>query len=308
MLKKRSQFFKKVFVFCLVLAGAFCFVKEFYWDDFSSVAKVDLENPKIKAKQILATASPRSVSAEIASISAKQKLGVKSSDDYVVKIPVLIYHHIRDSVPPSEELSYHLSVKVADLESQFNYLWENRYQSISLNDLYDSLINKTPLPPKSVIITFDDGYRDFYYNAFPLIKKYNLRVVSFYIAGYTTYPNYMDWGMLKEIHHSGLVDVESHTLSHFLLSFLTQEEAEKEIFESKKILEEGLGKKVNYLAYPYGDYNESVVNLVREAGYKLAFSTNPGVDLHSSEQFFLKRVTVSGFDTLETFKAKLTIN
>ena len=306
MLKRNAIFVKKAFVLILVLAGMLSFLKEFYWEEFSNVNRIELSTPKTRATQTLATSSATSLANEVASISAKQKLNVIVKDDFVVRVPVLTYHYIRDAVPPTEELNYHLSVKTADLDSQFAYLAKNGFQIISLGDLYESLVNHTPVPPKSVIITFDDGYRDFYYNAFPLIKKYNLRVVSFYVASYTSYPNYMNWEMLREIHNSGLVDVESHTLSHFLLTPLTPEEAGKEILESKKILEEGLGKKVNYLAYPYGDYNEEVVNLVKEAGYRQAFSVRPGADLRSSEQMFLKRINVSGFDTLETFKSKLS--
>lgn len=306
MLKEYSPFLKKVFVSVLILAGLMSFLKEFYWDEFSNVNRIEMTIPKIRANQILATSSATRLANEVASISARQKLDVVAKDDYVLNVPVLTYHYIRDAVPPTEELSYHLSVKTADLDNQFAYLAKNGFQTISLNDLYESLVNHTPLPPKSVVLTFDDGYRDFYFNAFPIIKKYNLRVVSFYVVNYTGYPNYMDWAMLREIHNSGLVDVESHTLSHFLLTKLSSEEARKEIFESKRILEEGLGKKVNYLAYPYGDYNEEIVNLVREAGYRLSFSTRPGTELRSSEQLFLKRVTVSGFDTIETFRVKLT--
>ncbi len=306
MLGNKGKFFKKVLISVFILAGCFSFLKEFYWTEFSNVNRIELNTPKIRANQILATSSQTRLENEVASVSAKQKLNVVAKNDFVVNIPVLMYHYVRDAVPPSEELSYHLSVRIEELDKQFSYLAQNGYQTLSLNDLYESLVNRTPLPPKSVVITFDDGYRDFYLNAFPIIKKYNLRVVSFYVVNYTTYPSYMDWPMLREIHSSGLVDVESHTLSHFLLTTLSKEEARKEIFESKRILEESLNKKVNYFAYPYGDYNEDIVNLVSEAGYRLGFTTRPGSQLRSSEQLILRRVTISGFDTIETFKAKLT--
>src|SRR3990172_5629790 len=268
MLGNKGNFFKKVLISIFILAGCFSFLKEFYWTEFSNVNRIELNTPKIRVNKILATSSQTKLADEVASVSAKQKLNVVAKNDFVVNIPVLMYHYVRDAVPPSEELSYHLSVRIEELDKQFSYLAQNGYQTLSLNDLYESLVNRTPLPPKSVVITFDDGYRDFYFNAFPIIKKYNLRVVSFYVVNYTTYPNYMDWPMLREIHSSGLVDVESHTLSHFLLTTLSKEEARKEIFESKRILEESLNKKINYFAYPYGDYNEDVVNLVSEAGYR----------------------------------------
>jgi peptidoglycan/xylan/chitin deacetylase (PgdA/CDA1 family) len=115
----------------------------------------------------------------------------------------------------------------------------------------------------------------------------------------------MNWDMVRQIHSSGLVDVESHTLGHLMLTQLTPEQERNEIFESKRILEEKLNKKINVFAYPYGDLNDQVVNLVKEAGYKLAFSTRIGSDLHSNERFILKRVSINGFDSFDVFKAKL---
>jgi peptidoglycan/xylan/chitin deacetylase (PgdA/CDA1 family) len=233
------------------------------------------------------------------------KIEKSEKGSFSLRVPVLMYHYIRRGILPRDRIPYILTVTPEDFDKQLGFLSSEGYQTISLNDLYDSLENKTPLPKKSVILTFDDGYKDFYTNVFPLLKKYNFRAVNFFITGYTSNSLYMNWDELREIHESGLVDIESHTLSHFDLTKIPLEVAMREIFDSKKILEENLKKKVNYFAYPYGSYNNLIVDLVKKAGYKLAFSTNPGVDLHSSEQFFLKRVTVSGFDTLETFKAKL---
>lgn len=300
MLKNNGKFLKQVLVSCLILAGLASFLKEFYGG-----ASLSVNPPIISRPQILAYSEQTNIAREVATIAARQKLNVVPKDDFSVSVPVLMYHYVRDTALPPEDLSYFLSVKIKDLDEQFSYLQQNGFQTLSLADLYESLTGRTPLPPKSVIITFDDGFRDFYYNAFPLIKKHNMRVVSFYVVNYTSYPNYMNWEMLREINNSGLVDVESHTLSHLPLTSLEPEQLRAEIFESKRILEEGLGKKVNYFAYPYGVYNEEIVNLVAQAGYRLAFSTRPGSELRASEQLILRRVTISGFDTIDTFKAKL---
>ncbi len=225
--------------------------------------------------------------------------------DFSVSIPVLMYHYVRTGVAVTDQMSYQLSVAPEMLDQQLSYLHDQGFQTISLSDLDESLSEGTPLPPKSVILTFDDGYRDFYTSAFPLLKKYNLRAVSFYIVGYSNYPTYMNWDMVKEIHNSGLVDVESHTLSHFLLTKLPLDQQRKEIFDSKKTLEEILHKKVNYFAYPYGDFNQQVLSLAAEAGYKLAFGTDPGLQQKSSEKLSLKRITISGFDNFDKFVEKL---
>lgn len=228
-----------------------------------------------------------------------------SASTFVLRIPILMYHYVRTGIPITDQLSYRLSVTPVVLEEQLKFLADNGYFTISLVDLETSLENRLPLPPKSVVLTFDDGYRDFYSSAFPLLKKYNLRAVSFYVVDYANYPGYMSWDMVKEIQESGLVDVESHTLSHLPLSKLVSEQKTKEIFESKKLLEQKLEKKVNYLAYPYGDFDDSVVQLTQQAGYHLAFGTNSGTRHTKGEKFFLKRVAVNGEDSFETFKYKL---
>ncbi len=297
---KQSQityFLKLVFVFSLVIAGFVSLLKETVFVTRRAEVK--------QSETVLSENIPGQTLAFDSLKSEIKPVKVNSSSDYMVRVPVLMYHYIRTGVPVTETLSQGLSVGPEMLDQQLNYIAQNGYQTISFNDLYEALENKTPLPPKSVILTFDDGYRDFYTTAFPLLKKYNLRAVSFYVVGYYNYPGYMNWDMVSEIHSSGLVDVESHTLGHLMLTTLPIEAAKNEIFESKRILEEKLQKKVNYFAYPYGDFNEGVVNLVKEAGYKLAFSTRVGSDLHSSEKMFLKRVSVNGYDSFDVFKAKL---
>jgi peptidoglycan/xylan/chitin deacetylase (PgdA/CDA1 family) len=280
----------------LIIAGFLSFLKEAVF--------VERKVEKAKTERVLgqvAIESPRfdSLQSEIKATRST------SLSDFTVRLPVLMYHYIRSVAPVTDSLAYSLSVTPEVLDQQLSYIAQNGYQTISLNDLSDSLENHAPLPPKSVILTFDDGYRDFYTTAFPLLKKYNLRAVSFYVVDYFNFPGYMNWDMVREIHKSGLVDVESHTLGHLMLTNLQPDQAKNEIFESKRILEEQLQKKVNYFAYPYGDFNDEVVNLVKSAGYKLAFGTKVGSDLRSSESLFLKRVPVNGFDSFEVFKAKL---
>lgn len=294
---KFGYFLKLIFVFLLALAGFLSLLKETILStkQAQTLATVDVLGQKTQSPNIFAESIKNEITPAV----------FLASNDFTVRVPILMYHYVRVGVPISETISYTLSVTPEQLDTQLQYIQQNGYQTISLNDLYDALENKIPLPPKSVILTFDDGYRDFYTDAFPLLKKYNLRAVSFYIAGYLNYPTYMNLKMLKEIHNSGLVDIESHTVGHLMLTKLTPEQAKTEIFESKKILEQSLRKKVNYFAYPYGDLNESIVTLVKDAGYKLGFSTRVGSDQHQSEKYYLKRITVSGYDSFDTFKTKL---
>lgn len=294
---KLGYFIKLVFVFLLVIAGFLSLLKETVF-----VTK------KAEVKELQTVLSEASITSSVPLDNLKSEItpvSITSTNDYMVRVPILMYHHIRSGIPVTQTLNFGLSVSPELLDQQLAYIRQYGYQTISLNDLADSLDNKTPLPPKALILTFDDGYRDFYTAAFPLLKKYNLRAVSFYIVGYANYPDYMNWNMVREIHNSGLVDVESHTIDHQMLTKLPVEQEKSEIFDSKRILEENLNKKVNFFAYPYGDLNDQVINLVAQAGYKLAFGVKVGSDLRSSQQLDLKRVPINGFDSFDIFKAKL---
>lgn len=229
------------------------------------------------------------------------------ASDFAVSVPVLMYHRIRDVLLVTERSDIEFSVPPESLEQQLSYLHDKGYQTISLSDLSESFENRTPLPSKSVLLTFDDGFRDFYLNAFPLLKKYNMRAVAFYVGGYSNFPGYMDQQMLREIHNSGLVDIQAHTMSHSLLTKLKLEEQRREIFESKQVLETILGKKINYFAYPYGNFDQNVINLTAEAGYRLGFGTTPGMILRKSEKLSLPRISITGFDDLKRFEQKLGV-
>lgn len=291
MVRSNSYFLKLTLILLLILGGVVSLASQYISSPKSVKAAVDSSETSLPTIPI-ATAS--------ATVNTNSSEGT-----FVLRVPILMYHYVRAGIPITDQLSYRLSVTPAVLEEQLKYLADNGYIAISLVDLDISLENRLPLPPKSVVLTFDDGYRDFYTSAFPLLKKYNLRAVSFYVVDYANYPGYMSWDMVKEIQASGLVDVESHTLSHSSLSKLDSGQKTKEIFESKKILEQKLEKKVNYFAYPYGDFDDSVVQLVQQAGYHLAFGTNSGTRHTRGEKFFLKRVAVNGEDSFETFKYKL---
>lgn len=295
-MRKRNSFWRVVFVTALISLGLISLFRETVFKTGTVLAAQDTYSTALVEN---------STTDELPQLDFRTEINPQTGMNFSVKVPVLMYHYVRRGINPKDKEAYFLSVTPENLDSQFAFLTQNNFQTISLNDLYDSLTNRVPLPPKSVVITFDDGYRDFYTDAFPIIKKYNLRVVSFYVADYVTYPGYMNWDMLREINNSGLVDIESHTLHHPNLTKISLVDARREIFDSKKVLEQGLGKKVNYFNYPYGAFNPLIVNLVQQAGYKMAFSTLVGNKMNSSEMFFLRRISVTGSDTIQTFSNKL---
>ncbi|MBR5914524.1 MAG: polysaccharide deacetylase family protein [Selenomonadaceae bacterium] len=208
------------------------------------------------------------------------------------KILVLNYHQIKDT--PS-----YLSVHVDDFDAQMNYLVENGYIAITPDALLSALEGELELPPKPVLITFDDGYIDNYENAFPILQKYGLRATIFVIAAFVGKEGYMDWEHLIEMEENGIT-MQSHTLNHIALEELPDDGLRVELLNSKLMLEEKLGHSVDFVAYPTGTYNLHIAAIAKEVGYRGAFTIKYGnVDL-GSNFFALERVPI--FRTPTTMK------
>lgn len=201
------------------------------------------------------------------------------------KILVLNYHQIANNPTP-------LSVAINDFDAQMKFLVDSGCVTITPDELYAGLNGEIELPPKPVLITFDDGYLDNYTNAFPILKKYGLRATIFIIPAFTSvYPGYMTWEQLKEMEAGGIT-VQSHTLTHPKLEALPDDEIRVELLNSKNLLEENLGHPVEFLAYPTGTYNLHIAGLAQDAGYKGAFTIKYGVVDRGSNFFALERVPI----------------
>ena len=168
-------------------------------------------------------------------------------------VPVLNYHQINDRDENS------LTVHTDEFDEQMKYLSDNGYHAITPEEMMDAWENDTPLPEKPVILTFDDGYVDNYKNAYPILEKYNLKGTIFLISDFVgTYPNYMTWAQVDEMQQSGLIDFESHTLSHPELDKIPSDQAQHQLTDSKKALEWRLNKPIKFIAYPCGSYDEEL--------------------------------------------------
>lgn len=217
-------------------------------------------------------------------------------------VPVLNYHQINDRDENA------LTVHTDQFEAQMKYLVDNGYHVITPLEMTEAWDKGEPLPDKPVIITFDDGYADNYRNAFPILQKYNLKGTIFLISDYvSTYPNYLTWTQVSEMQDSGLIDFESHTLSHEQLDSTSPEETWNQLDGSKKALEWHLGKEINFLAYPCGSYDDALQQLVKKAGYKGAFTVNYGLADKGENLYIMDRVPIFGCTnhTLMRFKLRL---
>ncbi|MBN1526731.1 MAG: glycosyltransferase [Candidatus Omnitrophica bacterium] len=203
-------------------------------------------------------------------------------------LPVLMYHYIDNNARLTK-----LSVAPKSFEKQMEYLYRNRYNVVGPDKVIDYLEKKERIPPRTVAITFDDGAYNNYKYAYPVLKKYKFPAAIFMITSKIGERGWLGWKDLKEMSDSGLITIGSHTKGHVWLPDLGTAGVKKELEESKRILEEGLGKKVDYFCYPLGAYNERIKKLVKEAGYRGAFGTNPGIHEPNDDVYAIKRVRIS---------------
>lgn len=164
---------------------------------------------------------------------------------------------------------------------------------VSMREIHLALTEDRPLPPRSVAITFDDGYLGFYKNAWPLLKERKIPVTMYvhtdYVGGTQGRPK-MTWEILQDLVKSDLFTVGSHTQSHpENFSKLSSDDQMRELTRSKALLEEKLGTAVSQISWPNGKHSENSIQLAKEAGYTLAVAMNSGLAWHSPSLFELKR-------------------
>lgn len=210
-------------------------------------------------------------------------------------IPVLMYHAI------GYEAGNTAKVPKENFKKQMKYLKDNGYVTITLDEAYDFFAKNKPVPEKSVVLTFDDGYVDNYVEALPILKEFGFKATIFVITGAVDKSkNYMNVEQLKEMESSGM-DIQSHTVHHKNLKELSYEKQLETLKESKDFLEKTLNKRIKYFAYPYGEYSKESLKAVKEAGYTMAFATAGRWSDKSDGILTLDRVFISGSATLDVF-------
>ena len=223
-------------------------------------------------------------------------------------VAILSYHKIGHPAPGGWDTWYYVPEDV--FRRQLEYLCDAGYRFIDLPALYRGLDDPAGLPEKSALITFDDGYRNNLTAAVPIMRELVCPAVVFvptkYIAGLNTWDagNEPDepictWDELRELEHAGVM-IESHSVAHPAFSDLTPEQQDQELRESKTVLETGLGRRVEFFAYPYGDAGRDAViseSLLRKVGYRAACLYGGGaVMLPGADRFRLERLAM-GPDT-----------
>lgn len=210
------------------------------------------------------------------------------------KVPILLYHYVEYVKDKGDTIRKSLSILPYTFDLELQTLKDANFSFITLSDLADALDDKKVLPEKSVILTFDDGYRDFYTDVFPILKKHQAKAVAFIVPNFLGLPNNLTTWQLKEIVASGLVEIGAHTMDHSYLTGLPLKRVQYEVEESKKYLEKNFNISVNSFAYPYGAFDNSTIDVVRRAGFRSAVTTIPGIFTLDINRFFLYRIRPGG--------------
>jgi peptidoglycan/xylan/chitin deacetylase (PgdA/CDA1 family) len=221
-------------------------------------------------------------------------------------VPVLCYHRFGNRASK-------LTVTPAAFAAQMEYLARNGYHVVPLARLPDFLAGKEPLPKKSVVITIDDGYRATYEIAFPILKKHGFPATVFLYSDFVGAGDALSFAQMKELIASGLIDIQPHSKSHANLTLRLPDETDaryrdrlrSEVDTPIGVIQERLALSSIAYAYPYGDVNDIVVDLLARKGVSLGVTVTPGGNGFFAYPYMLRRSMVFGNEDLDSFKTKL---
>jgi peptidoglycan/xylan/chitin deacetylase (PgdA/CDA1 family) len=211
-----------------------------------------------------------------------------------VHIPIIMYHYVEHVKDKKDILRQKLNTNPETLDLELKTMQDAGYTFLTMSEVNEAINNKKPLPKKPVVLTFDDGYKDFYTDALPILQKHQVKATAYIITGFIGKPNYMSLPQLTEVKKSGLIEIGAHTVHHIDLKHATLKQAEDEIKGSKVALEKLFGEPVTTFAYPSGRFNEQAIQVVKEAGFTTAVSTMPGTQAAAINELVLFRLRAGG--------------
>jgi len=226
------------------------------------------------------------------------------------RLPILCYH----ATPQNRtQIKSKYDVSADSLARHLDLLADSGWTTITL----EALRRRVPLPPRAIMLTFDDGYANNLAGAFELLKKRDMHATWFIAtahvgggarhSGVSTFDHpTLSAGDLQALHAGGMA-VGSHTASHRSLLSLSHSEIHEELLASKLWLEDLLSTRVDSIAYPYGSYNEAAISIAREIGFELGFTTRSGVNSLETPRLEFRRLTIFSDDDVARFARKLSL-
>ena len=207
-------------------------------------------------------------------------------------VPILLYHYIRYPIPGDRQ-GFGLSVTPPMFHQQMEYLAANGYHVVSLHEAVQAVLGLQRLPSRPVVLTFDDGYEDFFTAAVPEMRRWGFTATSFVITGRVGWANYMTWSEIAAADAMGFT-IGAHTVHHVMLTSLPLAQARWEMQQSRDTLAAVLGHPILDFAYPYGSYNAIDMALAKDLGFECAVSTIGSPWHWREELFYMYRLRIGG--------------
>lgn len=209
-------------------------------------------------------------------------------------VPILVYHYVEYVKDTRDTIRRSLNITPYVFENQILSLKLAGFTFITPGDINDILSDKRIMPKNPIILSFDDGYEDFYTDVLPILKKNNVKAVQYVVSGFLDQPNYMSRIQVREVIKSGLVEIGCHTVNHPNLKSIPLSFAEQEIVGCKKDLFHYFGINVTSFAYPYGAYNELLFPILKKAGFNNAVTAQVGIEISQANLFEIPRIRPGG--------------
>jgi peptidoglycan/xylan/chitin deacetylase (PgdA/CDA1 family) len=234
------------------------------------------------------------------------------------RVSVLLYH----AVSLNSDRGNLSVVSLPRFERQMRFLAEDGYQTLSLAELV-AFINGAPVPEKSIVITFDDGWKN-QLHALPILKRYGFKAAFFIFpdggiqSSKARYRSYMSWDEVRAISDDPDFEVQAHSMTHpyvkssNLVTWVngttpgrSGADAAFELAESKALLERRLGVRIDYFAWPGSWYNKTLIDMAQRVGYRALFTAEGGVNRRGTDTNRVRRFIVDGACSLRVFKRSM---
>jgi peptidoglycan/xylan/chitin deacetylase (PgdA/CDA1 family) len=215
-----------------------------------------------------------------------------------VRLPVLTYHRVHRYASERAPSVPDLTVEPTTFDEEIAGLRRRGYHSVTDRQVYDALFKGRPLPPKPVMLTFDDGYRDAVTDILPVLERYGMVGTFYIITDRVGGRDYVTVGDLRRLAAAGM-DIGGHSATHPDLTTVSARQLERETSGSRRRLERMLGRPVPFFAYPFGRHDVRVGAAVRRAGFAVAFTTQAGTRLASTSALTEPRLHIGRQTTAE---------
>jgi len=224
-----------------------------------------------------------------------------------LRLPILMYHEVAKpervgQIAQKTQRSFIMAVQ--QFETQMHWLVDHGFSAISLTELLQIQSGTRPLRPaeKPVVITFDDGFVGNYFHAFPILRRLDLTATIFIIVNRIGEPFYMTWQQMEEMAGNG-IDIQSHTMTHALLGQATRGQLIYELRESKREIENKIGKPVHFISMPHGSCHKDFKKVAADYGYLGGCTSEIAYAGAHSSPFALPRISVNSQYNLATFRS-----